>query len=219
MQKKSDKEKLDVYAVKGYVPIRKTTDGNSIEFSYRKLSDGSSFFTDDKFDDPISESAKKIHITDTCRTTAVSMVEKILGFNTSISRCHFMSLNYQTSLVAGQPDKSSFYVLPPPPIAAFKDQSNIKHLQLLKKLYNRLEEIPKLKPNSLETREKFDALKNIYLDMVGQNNLNIEELLIKILDHQNTNATALFKKRGFFSEALPSTTKTMFDEIKTNLNK
>ena len=85
-----------------------------------------------------------------------------------------------------------------------------------------MEEIPKLNPESSKTRKKFDALKLMYKDIAGENNLSAKDLLEKILAHENHNQTALFEKRSpnflskFFSTS--SSTERMFNNLKQSLS-
>ena len=94
---------------------------------------------------------------------------------------------------------------------------------VLKKIYKRLEEIPKLNPESPETRKKFDALKSMYKDIAGENHLSTKALFGKILEHEDKNQNSLFEKRSpnFLSKlfSLSSSTKRMFDDMENGLKK
>ncbi len=214
-------EKNDV--IKCYLPVEEKAD-DLVAFRYKKISEFD-FSNDQELKDRISAKATpeivsgaQINvISNTCRTYAKNIVEAILGYLTDISEYFFISLKYQTKLKAGQPDAKSFYILPPPPNTANVDP---KQALVLTKLYQRIQEIPKLNPESDETRRKFDALKSIYQDIAGQNNLSAKELLRKILKHEKNNHNALFEHRApnffirFFS--MSSSTQKMFGEIENS---
>ena len=92
---------------------------------------------------------------------------------------------------------------------------------VLNKLYKRLEEIPKSHPGDPKTKEKFDQLKTIYKQIAGENNLNANTLLTKIIEHEALNSKTLFTKRSpnFLSRlfSMSSTTERLFKQMKTEL--
>lgn len=229
---------IEDVSIKCYVPVDERKDDNKVIFQFKILKEYE-FLTvaecsvkqaselavgDAKSSKKVSEivvGAQKIQISNNCRTTALNMVEAILGFATDISKYFFVAPKYQTRLNAGQPDKDTFYILPSPP-TVFKDHLTNKQFHILIKLYNRMEEIPKSKLDDPKTRAKFDALKATYKDIAGENNLSANALLEKITKHERTNKNALFDKRspGFFSNlfSLSSSTERMFTAITQDLN-
>ena len=187
---------LDDAAIRAYVPIESST-ADEVTFAHKKLSD-CTFLTNNELDaqkQTIATKAQQIHVFNTCRNTALNMVEAILGFMTKVSQHFFISPRYQTQLIAGQPDKNSFYILPSPP-NVFKDKLSDRQFKILNKLYQRMEEIPLANANTPQTRAKFDALKATYKDIAGTNNLSANELLSKIQEHEEKNKAALFEKRS-----------------------
>jgi hypothetical protein len=208
-------------AIKCHVPIEEN--GDIVKFNLKKLKECEFLTTEEikaKTSSEIIAGVQQIHLNNTCRTSAKNIVEAILGFVTDVSDYFFISPKHQTKLIKGQPEKESFYILPPPPNCAnvSKEQEAV-----LKKIYKRLEEIPKLNPESPESRKKFDALKFMYKDIAGENKLSAKALLGKILEHEDSNQNSLFQKRSpnFLSRlfSLSSSTKRMFDDMENGLKK
>lgn len=206
--------------IRCYVPTKEN--GDTVTFTLQKLIEAN-VVNDTQISAenmPIIIDARKFNITSTCRTTALKIVEVILGFATNISKCFFISPKYETSFIGGIPDKEAFYILPPPPSAYKEGVSNIQ-LKVLNKLYERLEKIPQLNTRSIGTRLKFDALKSTYQDMVGKNHLTAEALLCSLSGHEDRERAALFTPRSpsMFSRlcSLPSSTEKMFCRLKEDL--
>ena len=214
-------------AIKCYVPVQESIDNDLVTFHHKKLKEFE-FLTDEEFKGKIDikatpkiiSGAQRIHVNNTCRTSSKNIVEAVLGFATDVSKYFFISPKYESKLASGQPQKESFYILPLPPNTV---DVGAEQASVLKKLYKRIEEIPKLNPESNETRKKFDALKTMYKDIAGENKLSAKDLLGKILEHEDKNQNSLFEKRSpnflsrFFS--ISSSTKTMFDDIKSSFKK
>ena len=177
-----------------FVPVQEN--GDVVKFKLKKLKECKFLTTEEiktKTSSEIASGVQQIHLNNTCRTSSKNIVEAILGFVTDVSSYFFIAPKHQSKLIAGQPAKESFYVLPPPPNCAnvSKEQEAV-----LKKIYKRLEEIPKLNPESPETRKKFDALKFMYKDIAGENHLSAKALFGKILEHEDKNQNSLFEKRS-----------------------
>lgn len=201
-----------------YIPTRGSdkSKNEQVILKYRKLSRVK--FSTEKIQNMPEDTIKgvqELHITNTCRTTSINIIEAILGFKTTISKYFFVNPNYNTVLRNGSPDKDTFYILPPPPTAilvGFNDMK--KQVSTLEKIYKRLEEIPKKYPADPATREKFNALKTIYLEAAGDNTLDATTFLQKILEHEKN---VLYTKRApsFFSRvlSLPSSTEKMFKKF------
>lgn len=158
------KKGIEGEEIKCYVPDKESKDSDIVKFNYKDLKQ---FSTDKKLGDEVAgkatpaivEGAQKIKIGQTtCRTTSKNIVEAVLGFETDVSEYFFVSPKHRSKLKAGQPDKDTFYILPSPPNTTTVSP---EQASLLKKLYKRMEEIPKLNPESPETRKKFDALKSM----------------------------------------------------------
>lgn len=212
---------IEKEAIKCFVPVE---EGKSfVKFELKKLKESEFLTTEEikaKTSSEIASGVQQIHLNNTCRTSSKNIVEAILGFATDISSYFFIAPKHQSKLIAGQPAKESFYILPLPPncVNVSKEQE-----AALKKIYKRLEEIPKLNPESAETRKKFDALKSMYKDIAGENHLSAKALFGKILEHEDKNQNSLFEKRSpnFLSKlfSLSSSTKRMFDDMENGLKK
>ncbi|ASQ46008.1 hypothetical protein [Legionella clemsonensis] len=204
--------------IKCYIPTRRSdvSRKDHVTLKYRELSNVK--FSTEKIQNVPESTIKgvqELHITNTCRTTSINLIEAILGFKTTISKYFFVNPNYQTVLRNGSPDENTFYILPPPPttvLAGFSDKQ--KQVSTLEKIYKRLEEIPKKHPEDPATRKKFEALKTIYHKAAGDNTLDATTFLQKILEHERD---VLYTKRApsFFSRvlSLPSSTEKMFQKF------
>lgn len=221
IKRKYGSDGIEKKAIKCFVPVKEN--GDVVKFELKKLKECEFLTTEEikaKTSSEIASGVQQIHLNNTCRTSSKNIVEAILGFATDVSSYFFIAPKHQSKLIAGQPKKESFYVLPPPPNCAnvSKEQEAV-----LKKIYKRLEEIPKLNPESPETRKKFDALKSMYKDIAGENHLSAKALFGKILEHEDKNQNSLFEKRSpnFLSKlfSLSSSTKRMFDDMENGLKK
>lgn len=221
IKRKYGEEGIEGKAIECFVPVEEN--GDMATFSLEKLKDCEFLITENlkaKASSEIVSGAQQINLSNTCRTSSKNIVEAILGFVTDVSSYFFIAPKYQSKLIAGQPEKESFYILPPPPNCAnvSKEQDS-----MLKKIYKRLEKIPKLNPESPKTRKKFDALKSMYTDIAGENKLGAKALLGRILEHEDKNQNYLFEKRSpnFLSRlfSLSSSTKKMFDDMENSLKK
>lgn len=107
--------------------------------------------------------------TNNCRNGAKKFIEKALGFEINVSDNALSNPSYSMNIESRNDDyyvgdTQYFYSLPSPP-------NNLKSLstsqqKMAKKIYDRLEKIPESRPNDKETFEKFNSLKNLYLDIV-----------------------------------------------------
>ncbi|STX28158.1 Uncharacterised protein [Legionella beliardensis] len=214
-------------AIEAYVPIETSNRANlkshEIVFKYKKLKECTFPPT---IEQPVNLRSKnnifvdtnQIHAGNTCRHSAVNIIEVILGFKTNISKQFFIPLRYKTKLKGGVPDKTSFYILPPPP-TVYNDLTH-DQTRVLNKIYKRLEEIPQLNCTSAKTRIKFDELKNLYKDIAGSSSLNATQLLEHIVNFLDQKEAILFQKRAnrFISFFTPvSSTEKMFNRITNKL--
>ena len=182
-------------SIRSYVPCEPSEENSGlIQFKYKALCNCKQFAGD--FNEDISQivnDAQHLTVINTCRNTAIDILEKILGVAANIGKYFFASsLKYQMTLTAGVPDKECFYILPPPPAKEKADNLSPEQHQTLIKMYQRLEEIPTTNPSSKETRKKFNALKSLYKSMAGENNLSAENLLTNIMQHINQPETKGF---------------------------
>ncbi len=221
IQREYGSDGIEKEAIICFVPVKEN--GDIVEFELEKLKNFEFLTTEEikaKTSSEIASGVQYLSLNNTCRASSKNIVEAILGFATDVSSYFFIAPKHQSKLIAGQPKKESFYVLPPPPNCAnvSKEQEAV-----LKKIYKRLEEIPKLNPESPETRKKFDALKSMYKDIAGENHLSAKALFGKILEHEDKNQNSLFEKRSpnFLSKlfSLSSSTKRMFDDMEKGLKK
>lgn len=177
-----------------------------------------------EFEYTIIQHAQYVTPFNTCRTTVLEMAEWVLQFKTAISAFFFIAPRYQTTLRYGAPERETFYILPAPP-SAYAEHLSPEQTSVVTQLYQQLENIPTQKLNDPLTRKKFDALKNTYLDIVGQHHLELAALLTKITEHETAQKETLFARRSpccisqiackFFDR--PVTTKRVFDNIKAEL--
>jgi hypothetical protein len=136
---------LENESISCYFP-ESSSSSEQITFKYGKLYQAISSESSKLLVEKLSKQAQELHINNTCRTTALNIVEKILGFKTNISPNFFIAPNYKTTLIEGQPDKESFYILPPPPEAYNINETDKK--AWLRILYDRLNETPKTNPSA-----------------------------------------------------------------------
>ena len=221
IKRKYGDEGIEQEAIECFVPIEES--GDVVTFRLKKLNEYEFLATEElkvKINSEIISGVQEININNTCRTSSKNIVESILGFVTDVSNYFFIALKHESKLIAGQPEKESFYILPPPPNC---ENISKKQNSILKKTYKRLEEMPKLNPNSPETRNKFNALRAMYKNIAGENKLSAKELLEKILEHEYKNQNSLFEKRSpnFFSRifSISSSTKRMLDDMESNLKR
>lgn len=220
MKLKFGSHAIESQAIEGFVPTESEDD--VVTFEFKKLKE-SNFLTEKAQctrNPDVFAGIQQIHMNNTCRTTSKTLLEIILGFVTDISSHFFITPKYQTELKGGKPSKDTFYILPPPPNCANVSQ---EQAFVLKKIYKRLEKIPLLYPEAAETRKKFDALKSIYNNIAGVNQLTTVELLEKIAQYEKMNKQDLFVQRApnFFSKlfSISSATQKMFHELSTDLHK
>jgi hypothetical protein len=201
-----------------YIP---TAEGDKITFKYKKLEDA--FKESPRSSSPkvaeIAMGAQQLNLSNTCRTTALSILEEILGFKTQVSTSFLVAPRYRTTLVAGQPHEQTFYILPLPP-TAYPDV-NKRQVAILTKLYQRLEAIPLAQGSDLKTKNKFEQLKKLYVKIAGENTLDAGTLLTKIKEHEAIASVHLYARRSsnwftrFFN--VPTTTEQVLSTIKTSL--
>ncbi|PWY54964.1 hypothetical protein DGG96_14265 [Legionella qingyii] len=141
----------------------------------------------------IKASVSELHVGNTCRHSAIALIEATQHAPVSslVSSTFFMELPYETQLEFGKPSESiPFYVLPPPPAAFFESDKTKKNI--ITKLYQRMENMLLLEPNSSYTQKKFLKLKELYLDIIGPSkNFSLDELLTSIQNWKTESKTTL----------------------------
>lgn len=213
--KKQDKSVK--HPIQALVPTLEKED-EQVTFEFKRPKESQLLPLPEHSDNAIIQGVQKLQVSNTCRTSALNIVEKILGFKTDVSRKFFIAPRYKTTLTGRQFKNNICYAFPPPPTVYQKNLSK-KQLDVLNKLYKRMKSLPTSKAEDPKTRDKFNALKTTYRTIAGENQLNAAQLLEKIIQHENTNNTALFIKRGFFGDSVRSTTQKLFDAIKKDLER
>ncbi|KTD14498.1 hypothetical protein Lgra_0529 [Legionella gratiana] len=132
----------------------------------------------------IISGANEIKVSNTCRTTARALLNYTLGYSPDVPALFAIGLDYKTKLVGGKPTANSFYILPQPP-SCF--EVNPTQMKVLKELYKKLENLPKINPTSGDTRKKFNELKHLYQELAGKPQLSLTDLLDRITVHRVTN--------------------------------
>ena len=141
----------------------------------------------------IIDGANNLHASNTCRTTARSLLNYTLGYSPQVPALYAIGLDYKTKLVGGVPSANTFYILPQPPNVFDVSPAQRKTLA---ELYKRLEHIPKTSPGSPATREKFDAVKKLYQNISSEPTLSLVELLDKITAHRVEHNHVFDVRRG-----------------------
>lgn len=182
-----------------FVPTKTDEKGSPI-FTYQKLCDYSGPTLGQALESKAKEMATQVSRLDysnTCRTSALDILNIALDFKTQVSKYFFKTLAYKTTLKGGQPTRESLWVLPPPPEVC-KHYKNLSKVQAhaLQKIYSKLERLPMNSINDKSIRDKFDALKSIYNKMAGSSEVKVSTLLEGIAKHKEN----LFKSRGLFGK-------------------
>ncbi|QMT60640.1 protein kinase family protein [Legionella sp. PC997] len=175
----------------------------------------------------IKASISELHIGNTCRHSAIALLETIRHAPVSslVSSIFFMDLPCETVLEYGKPCKRiPYYVLPPPPVTI--DESNNTKKKVITMLYSRMENMLLLEPNSSSTQKKFLRLKELYLDIVGPSkSSSIEQLLIYIRTWKDQNKGDLqVLRKTYFWDDLPfikrqSSTMKLINQLEEELQK
>jgi hypothetical protein len=210
--KKIDRTQTNEHDVDVYLPT--SEEGDKVKFEFKKIQ---SFKAPQTLqDESLVQSTQELDYENTCRTTAIDIIKKIIGFTPNVSFKFFIKLPYTATLIKGVPNAQNFYVFPPPP-NAYKDLSP-EQQKVMHSIYRCLERIPYLNPESENTRKKFGALKTIYLELAPKQNLSIDELLSHITNFSEKNQQVLFEHRSDRFNFFQSTkTEKLFTKIKAEL--
>lgn len=197
----------DAHIFKAY----QNTNDNSVIFKYNKYSVQSSFRQNPKQEE--YSVFLNLHITNTCRTTAVYLLERVLKFSDQISKLFFIELDYKTELKYGVPDINNFYILPMPP-SMFKEATE-EQKKTLELLYDRIKCLPRSNSALPITKEKFDILTELYDKLTSglNSNTNLVNLINSVINDNKT----LFAHRNnnFFTKNIKFKTQTekLFDKL------
>lgn len=167
----------------------------------------------------IVQRTKNLHVTNTCRNTAIDLVEYTQGTQLSgnVSHTFFRDLPLSAVFNSGKPDRH-FYVLPLPPAAHEADQEK---MVILTKIYKRMEQLLQKDPYGQNTIEKFKALKMLYQQQAGVPNGNIVDALNSIKQWKADHKAVISQLRdqSFFGKLFvsQSSTSAMADDIESSL--
>ena len=171
----------------------------------------------------IKKNIEEFSIDNTCRHTAIKLVEEVqkVSVSSMVSSNFFTDLPYRTSLVYGKPTEDiPFYVLPLSP-DAFPELSAVQRC-IIEKLYARMERLVLLEPDSVQTVNKFNSLKNEYNQLVGpKKEFTLDQLLHSIQSWKERDKTMLNTlRKTYFWDAFftrTSATMNMVNEIEHSL--
>ena len=150
--------------------------------------------------DKIKKSVEGLNLGNTCRHTAIELVQEVqhAPISSSISSIFIQDLPCKTQLEYGKPAKSiPFYVLPMTP----KTFSHLRgHKQwTLERLYELMERLVLQNQSSPKTQEKFACLKNFYNQLIeSEQPVPLEHLLRSIQQWKERNKKALSTLRKTF---------------------
>jgi hypothetical protein len=208
----------DEHQFSGYQPIQE--EGDQVILKYTKKFESNSLKPNI---DKIKKGTEELSLGNTCRHTAIALVEEVqqAPISSSISSNFISSLPCSTVLEYGKPVESiPFYVLPVSP-AVYPDLDG-KKKQILEKLYKRMEHMLLIDPHSKHTQDKFTRLKNLYMNIAGpQKDLSLDELLVSIQKWKQENQPLLSHLRQrymwdfFFTRQ--SATISLVNEIEKDL--
>lgn len=171
----------------------------------------------------LRKNISEFSIDNTCRHTAINLVEEVqkTPVSSMVSSSFFLDLPNRTKLTYGNPSAViPFYVLPLSPVS-FQDL-DVEKKRIIEKLYHRMERLVLLEPDSEQTMDKFNSLKNLYLQLVGeQKQLSLNELLFNIQSWKEQNKAVLSTlRKTYFWDAFfirESATMCMVKEIERDL--
>lgn len=169
--------------IKCYIPQEENSDQITFEYQGVDTFDGESAYADKAIRREIIDGARDFNVSNTCRTSARSILNYTLQYSPNVPALFAIGLEYQTKLVLGKPTPNTFYILPSPPNCF---QVNPTQMNVLNELYQKLENLPKNQPSSEVTRKKFNELKHIYQEIAGEPQLSLVLLLDKITTHRIT---------------------------------
>ncbi|PWY54364.1 hypothetical protein DGG96_17650 [Legionella qingyii] len=142
----------------------------------------------------IIDEAKEINTSNTCRTTARSILNYTLHYTANVPALFALGFDYKAILLNGNTFPSNaFYILPEPPNCF---QLNSTQMKVLEELYQKLEDLPKKEPESDVTRKKFKKLKKLYLEIAVEPQLSLSLLLDKITVHRANHQKLFDIRRG-----------------------
>ncbi|KTC96857.1 hypothetical protein [Legionella feeleii] len=205
-------------AIRCYLPAREV--GGTSILQFREIIQQDEFGPENTEQERrIVASTHNLKITNTCRHTAIELIAYVLGINKlrdNISRFFFWGLPLATTFTGGDP-ADPFYVFPLPPVAY---RAGKEKTALLTKIYTRMEALLTKAPYEQNTRDKFKALKELYIEQAGfSSNDNITDALISIHRWRATykDVISQLRQQSFLGKMLTrkSSTEAMADEIES----
>ena len=167
----------------------------------------------------------RITLWNTCRHTAIDLMENILKSRLPnfVSRLFLCDLPLKAEFISGEP-KSHFFVLPFPPSAY--QVSNDK-MPILIEIYQRMENLLRIDPNSEITMNKFKALKALYLTQAQSLKCNSITTALDSLyqwKQEYGNIISQLRDQSIFGKLVSqfikykSSTQSMVDKVEEELN-
>jgi hypothetical protein len=159
LQEKKNNKKKAYKHIQGWIPSEiNGEDKENICFNQSEINQFKSLTMELKNHEDLKNHTQELNLyNNSCRTTALEISKYILGFIPAVSRLFFISPSYKSIFKDTKLDPNFFYILPAPP-NAYKNLS-LKQKNVMESLYQRLESIPRLNPESEKTSQKFATLK------------------------------------------------------------
>lgn len=184
--------------ISAFIPLQEHNELITLE--YRSVKEYCVDFVDVE---DIKESVSNYTMRNTCRSTAIYLLEKTLNIqsDTRIPKSWIQEFNSTTYLFKGSPSAQvSFYVLPPPPDMKSKNKTEKQKIML--KLYKRMEEISHSRVGmgytelKKRTEDKFQAIKNLYQQLAATESMSLPQLIERISDWKSSNKSSLSAHRN-----------------------
>lgn len=162
----------------------------------------------------IQSDVTRLGTQDNCRHTVITLLENLLEmgkrFASGISTFAYACLPYK-AVYHQDKIEGPFYILPVPPVKEDGDSPAI--LKARVRLFKRLSDIPKLKPELKETYEKFCALKVLYESLSdAHNNKSLKAVLQSIHSWESSHGKTIDTCRLFNTRK--TRTRQVVDEVK-----
>lgn len=166
----------------------------------------------DKFFTQAKSHAGSLSVTNTCRDSAVDLINLARGTKTPtcvLPRWFLTRLPFETSIVR-QDWTRPLVILPLPPNAVALDPRKKK---VLTQLYQRLEKLAGRQGHSEIALKKFKVLKSIYESHITAKKMAFPDFLQSLLIWHEQNSTLIKTHRGFHFFWQSTATEKIFEEI------
>jgi len=171
-------------------------------------------------DEHLIASTHGLSIANTCRHTAIDLIEYAQGnrLSANVSRVFFRNLPVKTTFDYGEP-QDYFYVFPLPP-GAYKVDG--QKTAVLIKIYQRMENLLQKDPYGENTIAKFEILKSLYISQAGiaaSGSLDDALANIRQWKDENQDVISQLRQQSFFGKIFTtqSGTQAMATEIEHDL--